>query len=247
MLLMAAAIVYHDPLRHFTIQLLRFPYRLVHGISYFLVHLPSLPALYHGQASLREQLIQSKLEITRLREMLRASDAISSLLKVHPSRSGQMAEVIGRSLVPTQQTVLLNRGQQHGLQSDSVVVDTSGVVGRVLELYSNTCLVGLLTDTNSRVASLVERSRDMGLLVGRGQGTCELIYLDMQADIEPGDRILTAGLGGVFPKGLLLGTVERVMRDERSGTAQAKVILAAQLGRLEEVWCLPPATQQPES
>ena len=89
------------------------------------------------------------------------------------------------------------------------------------------------------MAALVERSRETGLVVGRGSGVCELIYLDQDADVQEGDRILTAGLGGTFPKGLVLGTVTRVVRDETSGSARAIVAPAAHLSRLEEVLCIP--------
>ena len=66
------------------------------------------------------------------------------------------------------------------------------------------------------------------------------MYLDADAQLEPGDRVVTAGLGGPFPKGLLLGTVVRVTRQELSGSAYAVVAPAARLGRVEEVLVLPP-------
>jgi len=69
----------------------------------------------------------------------------------------------------------------------------------------------------------VERSRETGLLVGRGSGPCDLIYLDAAADVELGDRVVTAGLDGPFPKGVVLGTVTRVVRNEEVGTARASV------------------------
>jgi rod shape-determining protein MreC len=104
----------------------------------------------------------------------------------------------------------------------------------------------LLTDPDSRVAGLVDRSRETGLLVGRAGGRCEFMYLDVDADIQDGDRIVTAGLGGPFPKGLFLGRVARVVRDELTGSARASVVPAARLGRLEEVLCLPPVAPAAE-
>jgi rod shape-determining protein MreC len=110
----------------------------------------------------------------------------------------------------------------------------------VIELHPATSLVLLLTDPESRVGGIVERSRETGLLVGKSRSQCEFIYLDVQADIQAGDRILTAGLGGPFPKGLLLGVVAEVIRDEVTGSARAIVNPSARLGKLEEVLCLSP-------
>jgi len=175
----------------------------------------------------------------RLREELRHVKQSQGLLET-ASRGEIVATVLSRSTIPTQQTVLLNKGSRQGLTLETAVIDANGVVGRVTELHTVTSLVTLLTDPDSRIAGLVERSRESGLLVGRGHGQCEFIYLDAQADIEAGDRILTAGFGGPLPKGLLLGTVTHVVRDEASGAARALVRPAAHLGRLEEVLCLLP-------
>ena len=179
-----------------------------------------------------------QLEAQRLRDAVRQAERSEALRQLAPPSQGLVASVVARSIIPTQQTVLLDQGSRHGVTRDSVIVSAEGVVGRVIELHPASCLVMLLTDPDSRVAALVERSRETGVLVGRGLATCELIYLDVDAELAEGDRVLTAGLGGAFPKGLLLGTVVRVMRDARAGTSTAWVRPAARLSRLEEVLCL---------
>lgn len=237
--LLGAVVLLHGPYRRGALTLLRLPFTVVKGSVNALLALPQLPALSHENASLRAELMQRQLESAQLREALRQSQQAALLLNTPHTPQGLIAAVIGRSTLPMQQTVLLDRGARHGLTSDSIIVDAAGVIGRVIEVHPATCLVMLLTDPDSRVAALVERSREAGLLVGKGYGQGELIYLDAQADIQEGDRIVTAGLGGPFPKGLLLGTVARVARHEQSGSASAAVSPAARLGRLEEVLCLP--------
>jgi len=147
--------------------------------------------------------------------------------------------VIARPIVPLPQTLLLDKGTRHGLTLSAVVLDADGVVGRVIDVFPSACLVQLVTDPDSRVAALIERSGETGLLIGRGRGTCELIYLDADADVREGDHVLTAGFGGSFPKGLRLGTVARVVREAEAGMASATVAPAARVGRVEEVLCLP--------
>lgn len=241
------ALCFHAPLRSTALVLLRLPFTLVKGVVQVLLMLPRLPGLADENAALRGELVQRQVEANQLRDVLRRSEQSQALLDLIPSRQGLTASVIGRSTLPAQQTVLLDRGERDGLSRDEVIVDAAGLIGRVVELHPSACLVLLLTDSESRVAGLVERSRETGLLVGKGWGQCEFIYLDADADIREGDRVVTAGLGGPFPKGLLLGTVSRVTRDALTGSASASVTPAARLSRLEEVLCLPPSAHPDEA
>lgn len=238
-LLLGTVVVLQEPLRRSTLTVLRFPFTLIKAAVSLVVTLPQLPSLTKDHERLRVALLQARAETARLREELRHLHQ-SQALRDAATRGELVASVLNRSLIPTQQTLLLDQGSRQGLVLETAIIDTEGVVGRVTELSDTTSLVTLLTDPDSRIAALVERSRESGLLVGRGHGQCELIYLDADADIEQEDRIVTAGFGGPLPKALLLGIVTRVERDETLGTARAWVRPAARLGRLEEVLCLPP-------
>lgn len=240
-LLVGTLLVFHEPFRHAARTLFRLPLTVLTACTSVLLTLPRVPALARENAELRTALMQRQLDTVQLREALRHVEHADALLEASPSRRGIVAVVIGRSTIPTQQTVLLNKGARDGLVLESVIMDVSGVLGRVTELESTTALVTLLTDVESRVAGIVERSRETGLVVGRGRGRCEFIYLSADVDLQDGDRIVTAGLGGPFPKGVLLGTVTAIARDEVTGSAWASVELAAHLGRLEEVLVLPPS------
>ncbi len=241
LLLLGTVLIFQEPARGGTIFVLRLPFTLLKACLNIALLLPRLPSVIHEDEQLRSSLIQRGLEIAQLRELVRKSQQADALVNAAPTSGGIVATVIGRSTIPTQQTVLLDKGKRHGITLDGVVVDASGVIGRVVELHRTSSLAMLLTDSESRVAALVERSRETGLLTGRIRGQCELVYLDAHADIEVGDRVVTAGLGGPFPKGLLLGKVIQVIRDEESGSASAWVDPAAELGRVEEVLCLPPS------
>ena len=240
-LLLGAVCVFQAPVRRSTLAVLRFPFTLIRGVVSLVLLLPRLPSLASENDRLRADVIRARAEADGLREDLRHVRQSDALRAAAPAQA-VVASVLSRSTIPTQQTVLLDQGERDGLALESAVIDADGVVGRITELHPSMCLVTLLTDADSRIAGLVERSRESGLLVGRGDGRCEFIYLDIDADIEVEDRILTAGFGGPVPKGLPLGTVARVDRDEASGTTRAIVRPAAHVGRLEEVLCLPPAS-----
>ena len=230
--------------RSTTLTIVRLPFTVLTAAVRIVFMLPRLPALSDEQAALHAALARQEMENAQLREALRHLEHGEALLKTLSPIHGTVAPVIGRSLLPTQQTVLLGRGRRDGLVPDGIVLEAHGVIGRIIEVHPDTALVLLLTDADSRVAGLVVRSRETGLLVGRGQAELELAYVDPDADIIEGDAVVTAGLGGPFPKGLPLGTVVRVARDVASGLSRVRVRPAARLGGLEDVVCVPPAAQE---
>ena len=179
----------------------------------------------------------------QLEAALRRIDQKEQLEKAVPGHRGILAPVLGRSLMPTQHTLLLGRGLAFGIIADSVVLTGDGMIGRVVETHANTSLVMLLTDPESHVAGLIERTRETGLVVGRARGMLELVYLDADADVQEGDVVVTAGLGRAYPKGLILGTITHIDRRPSSGDATAQVKPAGHLGFLEDVLCLPPSAE----
>jgi len=234
-----AFLLLHDPARQTAIAVIRFPLTVTHAGLGVLLAVPRLPFLLRDRERLQAELMRRQLEVARLQEALRTAHRAHELPDQAVASRGVLAQVIGRSTLPTQQTALLDKGQGDGLTLDTVVIDPEGVVGRLVELHLASALVLLVTDPESRIAALVERSRETGLLVGRSLSQCELVYLDGEADVTIGDRIVTAGSGGTFPKGLPLGTVTRVTRDEEAAVTTAWVEPAARLSRLEDVLCLP--------
>ena len=237
--LMFVALLAHAPLRHVTLTIIRLPFTLLKTALDTALLVPRLPALHREHERLREDLLQAQREIAQLRESLRSAKQAEVLANAWPMTAGLVASIIGRSIIPAQQTILINRGRRHGVTLDSIVMEVDGVAGKVVEVQASTALVMLLTDPDSRVAATVERSRETGLLVGTGLGQCQLMYLEAQADIQEGDRVVTAGLGGPFPRGLALGAVTRIIRNVEVGSATVWVQPAVRLGQLEDVLCLP--------
>jgi rod shape-determining protein MreC len=236
-----ALLLYSQASRQVLLYVVRLPFKVVVAATKVVALIPQLPQLMAQNAALKRQLIHSQLESAQLREYLRHAMRATQLPEYGGLPEGQMAGVVGNSPLPTQQVVLIDRGGYHGVEIGTVALDAGGVVGRVIEHTAGTATLLLITDTDSRIAAYVERSREKGLLVGLGQNRCELIYLDADSSVIEGDVVMTAGLGGPFHKGLVLGTVSKVERDKVRGTARAIVKPAAELTKLEEVYCVPPA------
>jgi len=241
---LVGVVLWHQPLRGLALSLFRLPLTIAQSALGLVIHLPQLPHHLQEQEALRRALARQEVELAGLRETVRHLTGAAQLAK-HGERSrGVAASLLGRALLPTQQTAILDKGTRDGVAPDSAVVAAEGLVGRVLEAAPKTSVVLLVTDANSRIGAAVERSRESGLVVGSGGRWCELRYLDAEADVEVGDRVLTAGLEGAFPKGLLIGTVAKVERQESRGLLRAWVRPAVSINRLEDVLCLAPSSSE---
>lgn len=238
---LGAGVWLHQPLRRACLAVFRLPLTTAERLLSVLLDLPQVPHLEIELARLRTELTQRQLDVVHLQEAFRHQTRATQLQQAAGGASGPVARVIGRTIIPTEHVILLDRGSREGVAREGVLVDVAGVAGRIVEVHPTTSLGSLLTDPDSRIACLVERSRESALLVGTGGLQDRLEYLDLDADIEVGDRVVTAGLGGSFPKGLLLGVVTKVQRDERNARVTAWVRPAVRVSQLEEVLCLPPS------
>jgi rod shape-determining protein MreC len=118
------------------------------------------------------------------------------------------------------------------------VVISEGVVGRVIEVSPDTAKVLLLTDPNSALDVIIQRSRAQGIMEGKVDEVCVLKYVQKSDDVQVGDQVITSGLGGIFPKGLMTGMVTKLDR-KRPGIFQyIEVSPAVDFSKLEEVLIL---------
>lgn len=120
------------------------------------------------------------------------------------------AEVIGRSLLPWEGNLLLGIGAADGVEPHMVALTPDGVLGQVTTVTAHTAEILPLTDPQSGIAAMTERTKSPGVLKGDRDGKCQLNYLSGDADVKPGDRVLTSGLGEYFARGLPLGAISEV-------------------------------------
>ncbi|MBM3268466.1 MAG: rod shape-determining protein MreC [Candidatus Sericytochromatia bacterium] len=171
-------------------------------------------------------------EVVRLRQLVGLASAIPE--------KGRFARIIGRSPDNWHARVYVDRGRRDGVAEGAVVMAPQGVVGKVMHAGERVAQVGLLTDPDNEVSCLNQRSRSPGVVAGEGEATLVMKYLQQQVDFRVGDMLVTSGMGGVYPKGLPLGRVARVLRHPNAITPQVTVVPEADLDRLEEVLILDP-------
>jgi rod shape-determining protein MreC len=149
------------------------------------------------------------------------------------------AEMVARDSSTWWRTVTINRGRRDGIETDMPVVTDEGLIGKTTSVSDVISVVLLVSDENCRVAASVEGSREQGIVSGERVTTgltprLDLNFLSKQADLKPGQKVYTSGVGGVFPSGLLIGVVKSYRVRELDG--QAQLTPAVDLSHLEDVF-----------
>jgi rod shape-determining protein MreC len=170
-------------------------------------------------------------EVNRLRHALNYRER--SVFKLVP------AVVVTRDSSTWWHTMTVNRGKEDGIETDMAVVTDEGLVGKTTTVASNISIVLLVSDENCRVAATVEGTREQGIVSGERVTTgitpsLYLNFLSKQADLKPGQKVYTSGMGGVFPSGLPIGMVKSFRVRELDG--QAQLTPAMDLSHLEDVF-----------
>ncbi|MFH1776795.1 MAG: rod shape-determining protein MreC [Candidatus Omnitrophota bacterium] len=176
------------------------------------------------------QLEELKNENKRLRELLD--------FRQKTEKEFIVAEVIGRDPVQWFGALLINRGRMNGIGQNTAVIRPEGVVGRVVEAGKTSSKVLLITDIDSRIACVVQRSRETGIVEGVGGGLCVLKYLPVDTDVKTGDLVVTSKLSSIFPEGLLVGEVVKVSLSRSEFYQTVLVRPGIEFSKLEEVLCV---------
>jgi rod shape-determining protein MreC len=189
---------------------------------------------------LREIIEELKQERIQLMEFREENSRLRSLLgfKRNFQKPLLPAQVIGKDLSGWFQSVVIDRGTRDGIEEGMAVVAVQGIVGQIMESSKSFARVLLITDPNSAVAALIQRTRARGMVEGKGRQLCRLSYLHRSEEIEPGDLVLASGLDGVYPKGVLVGTVLKVETKDPELFQRVEIKPSVDFRRLEDVMVL---------
>ncbi|HWR18347.1 MAG TPA: rod shape-determining protein MreC [Clostridia bacterium] len=185
---------------------------------------------------IEQQLEEAKQENERLRGLL-------NYVEEQEFNSYVTARVIAKDQGLWFNVFTINVGRNRGVEEDMPVIGAAGLVGRVTEVGATWSKVTAIIDTRSYASVMVERTRDngmvRGLLSGDGSELLELYFLPAGSDLVPGDVIMTNSIGGIFPKGVMVGTVIEVSRQSTDAEAGNAILEpAVDFKHLEEVMVL---------
>ena len=211
-------------------------------INAFGTGLKTLEQLERENAGLKIENEKLRATNAMLNDLAEQNDSLRQALEFKKRSNFNLlpARIIARSTATWWSSVQIDRGEQDGLDTDMPVVTDVGLVGKTTTVGATTAYVVLIADENCKVAATVEGTREEGILSGdRASGAVQpdliLSYLSKSAPLQAGQKVLSAGVsGGVFPAGLLLGTIKEFQ--VRALDARAVVTPAVDLSRLESVF-----------
>ena len=178
------------------------------------------------------QHIENSVQFFRLRSQL-----LFAQKKVHKEI---FSEIIGESADNTHQIRLINRGSNQLLQRNYIVIRKEGLVGRIQSVSPYQSSVQLIIDHRSRVPALIQRNRVRGLIYGTHDGM-EMRQINQHAKIKIGDRVISSGLGNLYPKGILIGWVSGIHHQSHELFKTARLDSAVDFNQIEEVFTILPS------
>jgi rod shape-determining protein MreC len=145
------------------------------------------------------------------------------------------AKVIGRDATQWSKMLFIDKGTNDNVKKNLVVMTNAGVVGHVIHSSLKSSKVLLITDSRSAIDSVFQGTREPGVTVGTGGGMCETKFVAIEAEVKIGDKVISSGLGGVFPKGLMIGFVVDIVKKKQDLFQNVTIAPSANLSHLEEV------------
>jgi len=197
----------------------------------FLVHLQK------ENTTLKQRIAELQKENHQMKEMALANERLQKLLQFREKIPSSLiaAEVIGQDPSSWFKSVTLNKGEKDGVRKGMAVISAEGVIGQILKTAPGYATVLLITDYNSAIDSIVRRTRAKAIVEGKGENRCLLKYLLRADDVVVGDIVVTSGLGGNFPKGLMVGEIRKVDKRGHGIFQHAELVPSVDLTKLEEV------------
>jgi rod shape-determining protein MreC len=175
----------------------------------------SLRLLKTENDDLRRRELATANQLLRQQHLEEENRRLRALLnmKERQPAEGRVAEILYSARDPFTRRIIVDKGSQAGVEAGQAAIDELGVLGQVTRTYLLTSEVTLLTDKEQAIPVQVQRSGLRAVLAGSGVGTMELRFLAANADVQPGDVLVTSGLDGVYLPGLPVAKVVKIDRD----------------------------------
>ena len=211
---------------------------VVHGVKDVWSNYASLRGARDENQRLRQQVSELQVQLQEQRSLASRSERLQSLLELKTSAAVPTlaANVIAGNPNPGVRTITVDRGTADGVVADMGVIAPAGLVGRVIgPVARHAARVQLIVDRNAAAGAITERGRAGGMIIGSDEDPpLKMDLVPNLADVKEGDRVLSSGVDGIYPKGFMIGTIEKV--EHRGGlylSIAVRPVVA--FGSLEEV------------
>lgn len=195
---------------------------------------------------LKKEISRLESDLTSMEEMRKENLRLKRLLNYSDELSHQrvMAQVVGWDSANEFKVIRINKGTRHGIKTMSSVITDHGLVGYVYRATENYADVLTILDQNNRVDIVVERTRTHGIVEGVFNFKCALKYIMRNEPVEVGDKLITAGVGGIYPKGIKVGMITDIAKENFGMTLNIEVEPSVDFDKLEEVLVLIPMEEE---
>ncbi len=197
-----------------------------------------LAILRQENSILEAEIARLQTQVINLQQQVTEVEILSALLdfaRANPQNEYKAASVIFRDPKPFMKYIVINVGSDDGIFSGMPVVSAEGLVGRVVAVNANGARVELITDPGSSVNVLIQPADVDSVLQGSITSNLSLDLIPQEAEVQPGDLILTSGLGGIYPSNILIGQIASVRTEATALFKQAAVQSGVDFSRLEIV------------
>ncbi len=182
----------------------------------------ALQQIRQDNERLHQEVTQLRVSLEQERSVAQQTRTLQQLLDLRSATgfTTAAAMVIGSGADPEFRTITIDKGTQGGLRADMAVMAPAGIVGRILMPTARAAKVQLIIDRDAAAGVMIERSRVSGVVTGVGSaeelgfraGLIDLKYVPGSADVKKGDRVVTSGIDGIYPKGLPVGEIQSAER-----------------------------------
>ena len=218
------------------------PERLIHnsktGLIYLWQSYLDLHRVHQQNQEMQQTIDRLRLEQASLLEDARQGERLQKILDFQEKYIYKTlaAQAIGSSGSDQSRVFYIDKGSDFHIEPDMAVITGDGIVGKVREVFPHTAQVLVINDQTSGAGVILETTRIRGILRGNAAGQTQIVGILADQRIQPGEKVLTAGGDQIFPRGLPVGVVEKVLRDpDRDSFIDVMVKPAAHIERLDEV------------
>jgi rod shape-determining protein MreC len=215
-----------------------------------------LGGMVEKNRELKAEIIHMQAELTTFKGLDEENLRLRRLLDLHRQEPRKMiaCEVMSRNISGWWNTVRIDKGSNHGVNSNRAVISPDGLVGKTLEVTRQTSEVILVSDPACRVSALISNparreseriseEKAYGVVSGGGSSAsgrplARMDFINKDAKVRVGDEVVTSGLGGVFPKGIHIGYIEKIYKDESGLYQSARIIPRATAELLDYVFVI---------
>jgi len=190
--------------------------------------------------TLRTQNDELRKRVSELEEARLENQRLKGLVAFVQSSETEAvgARVIGRPTNSWEGVITIDRGTDDQVRAGMPVVGPAGLLGQTVDVTAHSARVRLITDPDSGVAAMLQSERAEGIVSGSIDGNLTLDFVSTETTIRPGDVVITSGIGGVYPKGLIVGEVTRVRKTPADLYQNVELVPSGRLDGLEEVLVL---------